>query len=238
MACGSATSIRGVPTRLHRPERIPTVRGAGRGVPRGASPAPRGGSWAVRASLSSNDFRPGVTIEMDGAPWRVQGAFSTPRWPRGTVRCETRGTTVRLGPPSPPGGCWRRHGDPSMDPHPPIIQKACTQSACHDTRRRWNTRWNATEGVDRWESDARGECARHQVSGTTDAYALFTTQTPSQTPPCRKVGPTWTSICSSTSEPPLPRPNARPGAASGCVEGIVASIWRLRFFTLGMGRWS
>lgn len=27
----------------------------------------------VRSNLSSNDFRPGVTIEMDGAPWRVQG---------------------------------------------------------------------------------------------------------------------------------------------------------------------
>lgn len=32
------------------------------------------GSLLIRASnITSNDFRPGVTLEIDGAPWRVIG---------------------------------------------------------------------------------------------------------------------------------------------------------------------
>lgn len=34
-------------------------------------------SLLVRAAnITSNDFRPGVTLELDGAPWRVQGAHA------------------------------------------------------------------------------------------------------------------------------------------------------------------
>lgn len=79
MASGRAPSMRGVCTRLPRSEGFSTVRWTRRGEAR----PPRGASWTVRASLSSNDFRPGVTIELDGAPWRVQGALSR-ALPRGS----------------------------------------------------------------------------------------------------------------------------------------------------------
>lgn len=118
MASGRAPSMRGVRTRLPRFEGLPTVRWTRRGEAR----PPRGASWTVRASLSSNDFRPGVTIELDGAPWRVQGACHVRSNADRTVRIRPRGERERKRAGRSTGPRGRSD---ALRPNPPL--QPCTQ---------------------------------------------------------------------------------------------------------------